>query len=103
MQRFCGLDILILSEAAGAVTHLFGALRSLPGNASIWMGRANHQGKLLSVAYRKSRPLISSHAREQYRADKCPVYGEGPSREALEGRVCFSIDAGPHPQNASRY
>jgi hypothetical protein len=24
------------------------------------------------------------HAREQYRADKCPVYGEGPSREALE-------------------
>ena len=24
------------------------------------------------------------HAREQYRADKCPVDGEGPSREALE-------------------
>src|ERR1700726_518046 len=24
------------------------------------------------------------HAREQYRADKCPVYGEGPSREVLE-------------------
>src|ERR1700724_823237 len=24
------------------------------------------------------------HAREQYRADKCPADGEGPSREALE-------------------
>ena len=24
------------------------------------------------------------HTREQYRADKCPVDGEGPSREALE-------------------
>src|ERR1700738_816411 len=56
-------------------------------NQEISVSRWSSTDLVYGTVARISAEPSGRHAREQYRADKCPVYGEGPSREALEGRA----------------
>jgi hypothetical protein len=53
-------------------------------NQEISVARWSSTDLVYGTVARISAEPSGRHAREQYRADKCPVYGEGPSREALE-------------------
>ena len=53
-------------------------------NQEIQVSRRSSTDLVYGTVARISAEPSGRHAREQYRADKCPVDGEGPSREALE-------------------
>src|ERR1700730_1644795 len=53
-------------------------------NQKISVSRWSSTDLVYGTVARISAEPSGRHAREQYRADKCPVDGEGPSREALE-------------------
>jgi hypothetical protein len=53
-------------------------------NQEISVSRWSSTDLVYGTVARISAEPSGRHAREQYRADKCPVDGEGPSREALE-------------------
>ena len=53
-------------------------------NQEIQVSRWSSTDLVYGTVARISAEPSGRHAREQYRADKCPVDGEGPSREALE-------------------
>src|ERR1700720_2693053 len=53
-------------------------------NQEISVSRWSSTDLVYGTVARISAQPSGRHAREQYRADKCPVDGEGPSREALE-------------------
>ena len=53
-------------------------------NHEISVSRWSSTDFVYGTVARISAEPSGRHARDQYRADKCPVYGEGPSREALE-------------------
>src|ERR1700719_3719201 len=53
-------------------------------NQEISVSRWSSTDLVYGTVARISAQPSGRHAREQYRADKCPVDGEGPSREALD-------------------
>src|SRR5580700_4240408 len=53
-------------------------------NQEISVSRWSSTDLVYETVARISAEPSGRHAREQYRADKCPVDAEGPSREALE-------------------